>query len=54
MIMWILKIFRGKERIPSTDFSKFFIHSKSSQKKRLIKEIIRKANQDQLQLYKSS
>lgn len=42
---------RKKSKAPATDFSKFFVSSKAGEKKRLIKEVVKKANNDQRQLY---
>lgn len=45
------KILRIGKKTPSTDFSKFFIETKAAQKKKVIKEAVRKANQDQKKLF---
>jgi hypothetical protein len=48
------KIFSKKAASPSTDFSKFFVSSKASEKKKVLKEVVKKANNDQKQLYRSA
>lgn len=48
------KLFNKKAIIPSTDFSKFFVLSKAAEKKRVLKEIVKKANADQKLLYQSA
>ena len=47
------KLFHKKPATPSTDFSKFFVLSKASEKKKVMKEIVKKANADQKLLYHS-
>jgi len=48
-----LKFLDKKATIPSTDFSKFFVMSKASEKKKILREIVKKANADQKLLYQS-
>jgi len=50
----LISIFKRKTIIPSTDFSKFFVLSKADEKKRILKEVIKKANNDQKLLYQSA
>ena len=45
----IKNVFRREEKQKS-DFSDFFINAKSGEKKKLLKEVIRKANEDQKNL----
>ena len=47
------KLFKKKQKSPSTDFSKFFVLAKSAEKKKILKEIVMKANQDQKVLYQA-
>ncbi len=47
------KIFNKKAVVPSTDFSKFFVLSNASEKKKMLKEIVKKANADQKLMYQS-
>jgi hypothetical protein len=44
---------RKKSKAPATDFSRFFVSSKAAEKKRLIKDVVKKANDDQKQLYQA-
>jgi hypothetical protein len=50
----MIKLFKKKTARPSTDFSQFFVLSKSAEKKKILKEVVRKANKDQKQLYQST
>jgi len=43
----------SKKAAPSSDFSAFFIDSKAKDKKKLIEEVVRKANEDQRRLVES-
>lgn len=45
--------FATKKAVPSSDFSVFFIDSKAKDKKKLIEEVVRKANEDQRRLVES-
>jgi len=45
----ILHMF-GRSSKPSSDFSAFFVESKARDKKKLIKEVVKKANEDQRDL----
>ncbi len=49
-----LKVFKTKSTAPSTDFSKFFVLSKSGEKKKVLKEVVRKANEDQRLLFQTA
>lgn len=49
MITRILHMF-GRDTKPSSDFSAFFVDSKARDKKKLIKEVVKKANEDQKKL----
>jgi len=48
------KFFNRKATVPSTDFSRFFVLSKAAEKKKFLKEIVKKANEDQRLLYQSA
>lgn len=48
------KFLRRKSPVPSTDFSRFFVLSKAVEKKKVLKEIVKKANEDQKLLYQSA
>lgn len=39
---------------PSSDFSAFFVESKASEKKKLVKEVVREANNDQKKLVREA
>ena len=45
---------KKKTKIPGTDFSKFFVLEKSEPKKKLLKEVVKKANEDQKRLFQSA
>ncbi len=45
------KLFGSSNKSPKTDFSKFFVGSKAAEKKKVIKEVVRKANGDQKKLF---
>ena len=47
----LTKLFNLGKKNPSTDFSKFFIDAKSAEKKKVIKEVVRKANEDQKRVF---
>ena len=47
------KFFGKKALAPSTDFSRFFIESSAAEKKKILIEVTKKANADQLNLYRS-
>jgi hypothetical protein len=44
----------GKRAEPSSSFSAFFIDSKAKDKKKLIEEVVRKANEDQRRLVETA
>jgi hypothetical protein len=50
MIQAIKSYFSFASNKPTTEFSVFFTTAKSSERKKFFKEVIRKANQDQLDL----
>ena len=43
-----------KRTAPKTDFSKFFVLEKTESKKKLLKEVVKKANEDQKRLFQSA
>lgn len=45
---------RKKTKTPKTDFSKFFVLEKSESKKKLLTEVVKKANEDQKRLFQSA
>ncbi|KKP92514.1 MAG: hypothetical protein UR98_C0024G0010, partial [Parcubacteria group bacterium GW2011_GWA1_36_12] len=45
---------KKKTTTPKTDFSKFFVLEKTESKKKLLKEVVRKANEDQKRLFQSA
>lgn len=47
------KLFNKKTKVPTTDFSKFFVLAKAEVKKKTIKEVVKKANAEQKRLYES-
>jgi hypothetical protein len=49
----ILRFITGAPQ-PSTDFSRFFVDASPREKKKYIKEVVRKANQDQLRFVKEN
>ena len=58
VLVWfvmISKMFKKnlKVVVPSTDFSKFFVLAKADEKKKTLKEVVEKANEDQKRLYQS-
>ncbi len=38
---------------PTTDFSRFFVLGKDKSKKKLLREVVKKANEDQRHLFQS-
>jgi Xaa-Pro aminopeptidase len=49
----VFSFLKKKSFIPTTDFSRFFVLSKADEKKKMLKEIVKKANEDQMALYSS-
>jgi len=45
---------KKETKTPTTDFSKFFVLGKAESKKKLLKEVVKKANEDQKRLFQSS
>ena len=45
---------KKKTTTPKTDFSKFFVLEKTESKKKLLKEVVRKANEDHKRLFQSA
>lgn len=43
-----------KAKMPKTDFSKFFVLEKADSKKKLLEEVVKKANEDQKRLFQST
>lgn len=41
-------------KTPETDFSKFFVLGNAEAKEKLLKEVVRKANEDQKRLFQST
>jgi len=43
-----------KKTTPKTDFSKFFVLGRTESKKKLLQEVVKKANEDQKRLFQSA
>ena len=45
---------KKRAKAPTTDFSKFFVLGKAEAKKKLLKEVVKGANEDQKRLFGSA
>jgi len=45
---------KTRKTTPKTDFSKFFVVESAESKKKLLREVVRKANEDQKRLFQSA
>ena len=50
----LANIFKKKSLLPATEFSNFFVLAKAAEKKKILREIVKKANNDQKRLYHSA